>query len=307
MSVDWPGLFDALRVPWRDRGKNTSRTNTNICCPFCRDDDGYHLGVSNDKEAFYCFRRPDVHSGNNLVRLLMKLNVSRLEAIRLLNEYQGVQSAKVVAFVAPLSDIAKAWDRFESAELSANAKLYLAGRGFDNPGATASRYDLRIASLGTWAQRLLLPFMLEGQLRSWTGRALRSHLTPKYLNKETGQQGLIYMPRPARDVVVICEGPLDALKIAAGSESMPVSALALTGKQLNDIRLWNVRQAVGNATTILLCLDSDTSMAETSRMIGELRGGLIGKNVRRIRLPTEEKDPGGIHSLDIQEWLMRFI
>lgn len=105
--IDLRGLFDNLRVPWRDRGANTSRGNVNICCPFCRDDYGYHMTISETREgAYYCYRRPQEHSGGNLVRVLVKLGASRTEAISLINNFAGSRATEhagpeIVAAVAP--------------------------------------------------------------------------------------------------------------------------------------------------------------------------------------------------------------
>ena len=302
MSVDWRGLFDSIRVPWKDRGKNTSRKNVNICCPFCRDDQGYHLGISEDKPAYYCFRQPE-HASGNLIALLVKMGQPRTEAFRLLNEFSRLRLEPAEAPALPAGHASSAWERFASGEQSNRLLDYIEGRGFADPEQICRRYDIRQTSLGRWALRALLPMRLEGELKSWTGRALRAESIPKYLTHESGLEGLVYMPRPARDLTLLVEGPLDALKLAVAGESMPVSAIALTGKQLNGPRLWNIRQALTGCTRLGLALDAGVSRAVYSRMTSELRAGLPGIEVRAIFLPDDYKDAGEMPIADAQQWL----
>lgn len=308
MSVDWRGLLDNARVPWRDRGKNTSRSNINVCCPWCRDDQGFHLGISLEKEAYYCFRRPE-HAGHNFVALLVKLGQPRVEAVKLLNTYRGDRAApREAPEPLPASKAMQAWERFLPAAEAPAIIDYIAARLFDQPEEVARRYDIRCASYGKWAYRMIMPIMLGGELRSWTGRGIRADMVPKYYTMDSHLEGLVYLPRPARRTLIITEGPLDALKLAAAGERLPMAAVALTGKQLNAPRLLNVQQLAeaGMTDRVLLCLDADTSSAEATRMIAELRGNLR-LDVQRLKLPAGYKDAGAMPQQFATEWLQGIV
>lgn len=305
MDVDWRSLFDAIRVPWRDRGANTSRKNVNICCPFCRDDQGFHMGVAEDGKGYFCFRRSGEHSGSNFVRLLVRLGQGRLEAIRLLNEYQSLhQRARAAPIPIPVDKQTKAWENFSPLGESDRQLDYLYSRGFDDPETVAERYDLRFSRAGKWAGRLLLPFRdIDGGLRGWTGRALQKDTQPRYLTQESGVEGLLYIPRAPRALLIAVEGPLDALKLAVAGEPLPIAVAALTGKHLSEPRLWRLRHLMRASTSFRLCLDADTGFLERQRMLAELRGIANGEPVQRLILPEGYKDAGEMPLTIAAQWL----
>jgi DNA primase len=203
--------------------------------------------------------------------------------------------------VAPDAQLA-AWERFEPAERCAAALDYLYHRGYDEPERVAARYDLRFARLGKWSGRLLLPLSDGEELRSWTGRAWGLD-EPKYLEQKSGLPGLVYSPRPARNTLLLVEGPMDALKLAVAGEDLPVAATALTGKAISPERLWRIVQLAKASQQILLALDSDAALAEAMRLLAELKAALPGKVVRRVKMPEHHKDPGEIPLYLAQQWL----
>jgi len=72
MIVDWRRLLPRLGVAWTDRGANHAKGNVNIKCPFCGPQDpSYHMSVSEEKPAYYCYRNTQ-HRGQNLFVLLHK-------------------------------------------------------------------------------------------------------------------------------------------------------------------------------------------------------------------------------------------
>lgn len=306
-QVDLRGLFDGIRRPWRDRGRNCSSGNVNICCPFCTDDFGYHMAVSEHLNgAYYCYRRPQQHSGRSLRPVLMRLGLDRYEAQRLLDSHAGKMGLeRPKEAPAEISATQKAWKRFEA--LDGPHSAYLEGRGFPDAHKVAARYDLRCASVGKWAKRLLIPMKQGDQTLAWSGRCIRGKDDPKYLTEHNGHEGLIYQPRACRDLMLIFEGQLDALKIAVAGEALPLSTLALTGKQLNVERLWRIVQACKRATRIGLCLDGDTSVAERSRMFAELKGAMIGKRVFRFSPPEGYKDAGALPMKKAERWAKELV
>lgn len=306
-ALDVRGLMDSLRVQWRDRGKNTSRGNVNICCPFCKDDYGFHLSISEDRGGvYYCYRRPNDHSGTNPLRLIQRLGATRPDSYTLLNRYMGRVAAETVAEPPPpLSKVRARWERFDTLTDQHDDVLdYLRSRGFLRPLDVATRYDLRVAAQGKWAQRLLFPLLEDGDIIAWTGRALTSALDPKYYTEMNGRDGLVYMPRVAREVLFTVEGPMDALKGAAASESLPVATAALTGKQLNAQRLGRLRRMAGDTVKrVVMVLDADTRLAERSRMLAELKGAFPRIPVRAQALPTPFKDLGEMGIRDAAAFL----
>lgn len=305
MAIDLRSLFDELRVPWKDRGANTSRGNVNICCPFCRDDTGYHMGISEEKDgAYYCFRRPQ-HAGAHLPIVLTKLGCDRATAVKLVNKHLH-KSAGPRAPAAPPKPVAQqlaAWERMIPAIESDRCLDYLYERGFDDPEAVAERYDLRWTGRGKFAGRLLLPIKEGASVVAWTGRALRKDMEPKYLTEKSGREGLVYQPRPHRRLLIVVEGPLDALKLAVAGERTNTSAVALTGKQLSAARLTHLLMDSEEVEEGALALDADTALWEASRMLAELRGAFRLKPFRRAKLPEGYKDPGEMSLSSARQWI----
>lgn len=306
MEVNLRSLFDELRVHWRDRGANTSKGNVNIKCPWCAQDPSEHLAVSEADGRFYCYRRPNEHSGNNLHRLIVKLGLGRDLALAAINRHRlrGAAQVQRERVIVPVTEIQKRWDSFKPAEDNARIRAYLESRSFVDARALCRRYDLRYAPLGSWAGRLLIPFKEQEQVISWVGRALSPSGSPKYLTKDVGLEGLVYSPRPPRSNIVIVEGPIDALKVAAATEQMPISAIALLGKQMNATRLWRLRKLLStSAQSAVLALDSDTTFKETTRILAELAHALDMLYIKRHRIPDLFKDAGEMTTEDITTWL----
>lgn len=299
MSVDWRALFDEARIAYKDRGRNCSRGNVNICCPFCRDDVSYHLAVSEADGKYYCFRNPE-HAGASPLRMLVALGLSRIDVTKLLNDHDTAVTIERAAL--PKAD-RRAWDRFEPAALSQDAMDYMIQRGFDTPHATAAFFDLRVAPFGKWAKRLLIPLYdgASGAI-SWTGRALRSEAEPKYLAHECEELPRMLAGKISGGALIVVEGPLDALKLnAALHRFTTISAVAMVGKALTHGRLLRLAEATLNH--IYLCLDSDVPISQCARMQRELTHA-CRTNVERLKLPAGAKDAAELSEPEIRDWLM---
>ncbi len=302
MQIDWRPLLDTIRVPWADTGKNTSKGHVNIRCPWCFDDPSHHLTISEDKAAYYCYRDPLRHSGRNLITLLVQLGVTRADAVRLLNVYKRAGAAEYVEEVPVETHVLKTrWDRFQPINMQSRYLDYLYSRGFDDPETAAVRYDLRYASEGKWAGRLLIPFREDGFVRGWTGRALRDECAPKYLTEDVHDAGLVFAPRARKSTdhtLLIVEGPIDALKIDVSVDFY--YTVALTGKALPDSRVLRLQKFAYGLQNAFLWMDGDVPKSYIMRMQSELASAL---KLRYLPRPDGVKDPGAMQSQEIAEWL----
>ena len=299
-AIDWRNLFTSIGVAWRDKGSNCVRGNVNISCPMCGNDPSYHLGVSEEIEAYYCYR-DSRHKGRSFLRLLYLLGYSRNEGAKLLNQYQGRKT--VVAAVAPRLAIAinREWQSFRPATSHLPALHYLEGRGFRNARLTIERYDLRYSPLGKWAARLLMPLIDDGSVLTWTGRAWDNRV-PKYLMTADKIEGAVYVPRLPRATVVLCEGPMDALKIAAATEDEDISAIALAGKALNASKLLRLAR-ITKGKNVLFCPDFDVPVGEAYNLLNNLATSLDHVFMNVLRLPEGFKDPGELPLDIIPAWI----
>jgi len=88
---------------------------------------------------------------------------------------------------------------------------YIINRGLEN-----NLKDLRWSPsrAGNLNQRVIIPFMYKGKFVGYTARAVNNDVKPKYLNNM--QPGYVYNTNEQnkeRKIVIVTEGPIDALKI----------------------------------------------------------------------------------------------
>lgn len=300
--INWASLLEEIGIPWRDRGRNTSKGNININCPACGDDDhGFHMALALTKPGYYCYRNPD-HSGRSLGYLLHLLGVEHNQIDGLLSKYNDGDplDASPAPALHVASDLSPAWRRFERITSPEGAPFirYMQGRGFPNALEVAQQFDLRFSPFGKWAMRLLLPVRIKGQVVAWTGRDIRSNPRLKYLTSEQLHSGMVLCPRPPNRKVVIVEGPLDAYKIVAATKG--VAAISMLGKHLNSDRLLHIRKLTERCDRVLFCPDADVGVGRYS-MTNELSQAV--RNVELVDLPPGYKDPGEMELYTIRNWL----
>jgi len=307
MQIDWRGLLDAISVEWIDRGKNTSSGNVNIKCPWCLDDPSKHLAIALMKEAFFCYRAPNQHSGKSFKRLLHRLGHNDTEATRLLRRFAREGSTVLPSRLpTDVQEQKTAWSRFRSAGNSQEALDYLSSRGFTSPRTLCEHFDLRYAPNGLWARRLLIPLHRDGEAVSWTARAMIGRLEPKYLMNDASTFAALCMPdiiKPKPALAVIVEGPMDALRIAQATRDAKVISIALCGKSLGAEKLLQIRKACSTCTVILVAMDADAPMSTCYQVVADIQSATNVNRVGRLKLPLGVKDPGEMPSEGILPWL----
>lgn len=305
---DWRRLFDHIRVPWIDRGKNCKQGNINIKCVWCGDHDpSMHLSIAEAMPAYYCYRNPD-HKGHNIVSIITALGFSYTEARNLLNQFIRIgdlpqQTKQGISLEAATAK----WSRFRPAIQNPAILEYLyTERGFPDPELVCLRYDLRYMPYGKWAHRILIPIKDNDRIISWTGRAyVKTEL--RYLTQDVNdQEGFVYAPRGPRRVGVIVEGPMDALKVAIATEQLPISPVALTGSNYNDNRLRRLRAFLQLSEWWLFALDRGVSAIQVNKLRSALEiGGKSGYSFL-LPLPANFGDPGEIPVPLIGQWITGF-
>lgn len=265
--IRWRQLFDHLGIEWKDRGSNCSRGHVNIPCPQCgRNDPSYHLTISEETGEYYCYRSPH-HSGRSLPWLLICLQVTPSEIDGLISEFSDDQ---YVARSAPRQKRVD-WAKFESAADSQICLDYLASRGFDNPRSICLQYDLRFTKYGDNAWRLLFPLTTLTDTVGLTGRALRSHQKPRYLTNDPYGSS-IYQPRMSGRILLLCEGPFDALAAAVAGTDVSIATTAILGTSLPVERRMHLAKLAREAIRVIYVPDGDQSRADTYRLVEELEG-----------------------------------
>lgn len=311
-AVMWRALLTEARVAWVDKGRNVSKGNINIRCPWCANDPSHHLGIREAAPGYYCFRDP-AHSGTNPSRLLLALRLGSAETARLLEKYGGIdllQEGRPDFRLPPPSRAEQGWARFEPASDFPAALAYLKRRGFPYPAETCARFDLRYERAGKLAQRILIPYkeVGTGAVLGWTGRDVRPDAQRKYLTESFSRQvSLLTFGGIGADTVVAVEGPLDALKLADACcyapEGFRYTFVAISGKAITTEKTLVFQALSRSHATLLLCMDADVPSIKAGGLLREVALSAGFPHYAAVRLPGGYKDPAEIPHSEVLSWL----
>jgi hypothetical protein len=284
LTVRWRALFDAMRVPWRDRGANTSRGHVSIKCPWCGNrDPSFHLTINESNGAYRCYRDPQLHAGWSLPWLLLGLGAKSREVDTLIEEYAHGARPMGVLQATPASPVD--WDRqYRPAHLEAPALEYMRSRGYADPSRVCREHDLRFTKIGRMAWRILFPIDAGGEVLGTVGRAVRDSMEPRYLTNDP-YGGCVYAPRRA-------------------SRTRLLLLCAILGTGIPDARKLTLDLLARNADHVAYVPDADQVSSATYRLIKELE--LLPHISHIERLPTGRyKDLGEwTHDLGgLRAWL----
>ena len=306
--IRWRELLSSQAIHWVDRGPSITRGNIAIQCPWCGNaDPSQHLSLNEESGAYNCWRVTG-HGGHSPYYLLRALGI-RGDLTDLITLYGGTSPR--IERERPQADLnifAKRWATFRPAALDAEARDYLRLRGFWNPVRTANRFDLRVAS-GHHAGRLWFPFYYGNDVAGYTGRSMRGHQI-RYMTEAASTY--LYLPRLPYDtdrLILLVEGPLDALRLADATEDRyDLLTAALCGLSLTPdkrLQLWSLAKLIPQ---VFIVPDSTVSVQDANRLRKELHAlaygqGIVEARVRRLDLPPGIDDPGEMTGEDIELWL----
>lgn len=315
MRFEWQKFCEARGIRFETSGPRVSKGNINIACPWCgAADKSGHMGLSLDpaKPFYGCLRNAD-HRGKNPVRLIAKLLHIPLFAAQALVDMEGPRLDDFDAAIARLRDQGdeaptKArkvqLDRpREFRELAAGNYAprfwdYLARqRGFgDDVDELVCDYELYYAMTGDQAWRLVFPIYSTPDLVDlvgWTGRSIRRGDKLRYLtSQDLPDDALLQFKVPAWyahpvGLWLVCEGPLDALKLDYYGRQYGIGAIATMGTGRADAaKAAAIRRVAGPDAGVAVVLDAD-AMGQALGFAEELGGPVFF-------LPPDVQDPGAL-------------
>lgn len=304
----WLAFLQRHQIPYKESGSHTHKGNVYVWCPWCRDPDQnkFRLGLHLSSPRYGCWKDPR-HKGRDAPRLIRALigcswNQALLEA------QEGGARSGTEALKERLAAIGRATGerhphlRFPSefvpfiGERSPPLswfRQYVKRRGF--PGkhadAVAERYRLLAAVGGRFDCRVIVPFYdLEGRLIGWSGRAIGNN-DLRYLT-EGQTRGVLYNGhralREGGRLLVLVEGPFDAIKVDYYGAEHGIRAIATTGLgNVGNIGLVTTVFEEGGYEHLLSLLDGD-ALSDSLRLRRALRH--LPASVGRV--PAGVKDPG---------------
>jgi hypothetical protein len=158
-------------------------------------------------------------------------------------------------------------------EASLRGRAYLEGRGI--PLDVAMKYGIRYCPP---KRRVVFPVMVEGKLVGWQERLIVPHRNfnvdlaawmeaPKALTSKGMKRDAVLMfgdLMKGCDHVILCEGPVDAIKADRCGGNVATLGKAVTAKQIELLKCGGVRK-------VYLGLDRDAAR-ETQRLVDEFNG-----------------------------------
>lgn len=201
---------------------------------------------------------------------------------------------------------------------------YLKGRGFREPQIEwlAKNYNLHYATRKRYAHRIVVPvYDRYGKLLTWTARSIRKDATLRYdtlrssgdpsdgrgpialaADKETvlGLPVLYAAQNPK--VLVLVEGPFDALKITAFGRGLGVYAAALFGLNVSESQVVEVLELSRRFERVCLLLDQG---AELHRL--RLASLLATASPAILSTGDAYEDPGAMDGGAVTDLALRLV
>ena len=330
MIFDWKSFLTSRRIEFTERGH--SKGNVGITCPWCGDaDHGFKLGISLSGKGFNCWRNR-IHSGVRPHRLIQALlKCSYFEAQRIVGDQSPLVlgdlpfAAQVNLVLSgqhdqqPYNPELKMPDEMYPIGYAKHGSRefflkYLNSRGY--PGLEAKVVstinNLHAAFKGPFAYRLIFPIEMYEGFVCWTGRTINPSTEPRYKtltsNMEKQIPGYPLAIRSIKDclwnlkeivedpgdVLVLCEGPLDAMRVDYYGYDKGIRATCTFGKSISDEQLYLLEDILPIYKERILLLDQD---AELDMLATIDRLKFIG--FQPLRLPKNFKDPAELSKKDV--------
>lgn len=334
-AIDWRRLLTEQRIPYIETGANVKRGEIAIQCPFCGSaDPSKHMGLNLETGWWSCWRNRAQHSGKSPLRLLMRLlrvpYGRARELAGLGDDYVDPEGFDALAarLMGRTPDIRP--EQMERRFLTLDREFipitdgmrtrrhwnYLYKRGFtgrSNAGVDVdvlcSLYDLRAGMSGPWANRIVIPYYMDGKLVTWTARAI-TPATVRY--KDLDLKSSLLAPKDTLfnhdciagggKALVIQEGPFDALKIDFYGQPYGVRSVAMSTNSLKDAQIYLLQLAADKFERIIMMTDNATSLGIVDSM--RLKQDLFFlSNVSIKPVPYGAKDSGELTPRQAINWI----
>ncbi len=183
--------------------------------------------------------------------------------------------------------------------LMAIHKNYLWDRGFDPEEMERLWGVMGIAlNSGKLSWRIWIPVRFNGQIVSWTTRAVSDKHPMRYLNAKPTEESmslksLLFGEDYCRHSIVVTEGPFDAMRIGPGATC--TFGTSYTQAQLAKIAKYPVR---------VVAFDSEPEAQRRSR---ELCSALECFEGKTYRVELNASDPGSATEKEIRQLRKKFL
>jgi hypothetical protein len=339
---DWMTLLREQRIHYVTSGPNVKRGEVNIKCPWCGSaDPSQHMGLNLETGWYSCWRNRAQHSGKSPLRLIMALlRVPYQRARSLAGLDEGYIDPE--GFDALAARLLRREGMTGRPEEVRRRKLFMDAsfRPITRKGATRRAYDYlreergfngasaagddadvlcRLYGLhmgdGDFAARIVLPYVLDGELVTWTGRAIGPS---KVRYKDLSIKESILPPKatlfnhdaiydPQARVLLVEEGPFDALKTDFYGEPFGVRAVAMSTNTITDEQAFLLQGAVEFFERVFVVLDNKTGYGAVDSMRMKQSLAFLGDKLGTEHVPFGAGDPGELTPREATEWAQTLI
>jgi DNA primase len=152
---------------------------------------------------------------------------------------------------------------------------------------------------GSYAWRIFIPIIHHGKSVSWTTRAVGQDREPRYMTakpeqEEISHRDLLFGADYVRHAAIVCEGPMDAMRIGPGAVS--TLGIGVSEAQINLIAKYPIRA---------ICFDSEERAQRKAREIARRLEVMDGQTFS-VELSTG-KDPSSASAAEIKKLRAEFL
>ena len=327
---NWQDFLEKYNVPYVEYGSNVAKGNVNIRCPFCGSSDpSEHLGLNLATGAWGCWR-DTTHRGRKPHRLVQALlGCSYVEAAQIVGYSSKTNISNMETMLESLKGNNK--DMLKSPlkiKLLNDFKLindngfgqrftnYLIKRKFkkEDIWEVCGDYNLHYCLTGNWKNRIVIPVYFDNELATWTARSIHPqekirYKTLSYREENAKDRGDPTAPKNIKEliynyddllieknkVLIITEGPFDAIKMDYYGKNYGVRATCLFGLGVNDSQMSALTDIAQNFDLIVTMLDegADLELIKTKQKLSHL-------NTTTWKLPPSVEDPGDLSQTQIK-------
>ena len=303
-------IFSQYNIEYAESGKNISKGWIGINCPFCEEDEGFHLGI-NEKSRFWSCWKNSKHRGKGYYNLFKKLLKCSEQQLRLLcedkkllieDEFNSIKDKLNIKTdrkenKVELLNFLPEFMEIKNSGITKRFWDYLVERGFDNPDIIISKYNLKCCLVGEYKFRIIIPIYKDGKLVTWTSRSLYKNAKLRYLTHPIKDSVLNIKDtlfnydyiNNGGEVLFITEGPFDAIKMQYLFPFPSYKATCLYTKSISDVQEVLLYYIAPNYNKVILLLDKN-EISQSFFMMSNLS---FISNFETMIFPFNDiKDPG---------------
>lgn len=320
---DWERFLDAHSIAYTRDRRYAGLHHVEIACPFCGDDPSYHLGISLRNGYWHCWREPTPgsHSGRAPYRLIEQLlGCARDMSRRIVEAGDNTVVANDRTFGSDIARILggpvtvnhgvttlefpREYQRLDSSPRARRLYYpYLTGRGYNDRQIDwlVQRFRLCYAARGPFVYRVIVPVYYHNKLVTWTGRAIGndelryrslSH-DPDHALRAGLPQAVVNIKDTLLDfdaaryggrILVVTEGPFDAIRVSYLGYRHAIQSVALFGKQPSPAQIELLAELIPHYRRTVCLLDTDAGYTGFAAFPETL-------HIKQQLLPDGVKDP----------------